>query len=359
MDGATSFLRSATFVADDEAAAVELLHRRDRTDGLPVVVPTRERVERMLLGIDLDPDVSIGTLGPSNDDATIEKIAINAVMAGCLPDHMAILVAAVEAVADPRFNLGAIQATTFASAPLVIVNGPARNHVGIACGAGAMGPGHRANASIGRALRLVLMNVGRGRPGTGDMGLQGTPAGFSFCLGEAQEESPFEPLHVARGFAAGDDVVTVMALEAPRSVQSVPETGQPQRSADRMLTSIASSLANVGSNHAHTGRGEVLVALNPLHARVLAEAGLDRAAVQQALYERARNPRSLLRHVMPYHVTDGPDDDLPIVADPGEIAIVVVGGDGLYSSTMTAWSGGPEGCVSISRRVRVPEPCDV
>ena len=166
--------------AQDEAEALEALHRDGCTDGLPVIIPTPERVSRMVLASGIEGDMVLGTMGPGHGVATIEKVAVAAVMAGCLPDYMPVVVAAVKAVIDPRFDLTEMQATTHCTAPLVLVNGPARHNCGpIASGTGALGPGHRANASIGRALRLTMINIGKARPGSSDMALLGHPGKFT------------------------------------------------------------------------------------------------------------------------------------------------------------------------------------
>src|SRR4051812_10384183 len=156
--------------ADDEDAALEEFHRRGWTDGLPVVIPTPQRVDEMLLwSHDLDADVVLGNMGPSEGETTVGKVAVNAVMAGCRPEMFPVVLAAVQAILRPVFNLGPMQATTHCVTPIILVNGPARMDLEIASGLGALGPGHRANASIGRALRLVMTNVGGGRVGVGDM----------------------------------------------------------------------------------------------------------------------------------------------------------------------------------------------
>ena len=188
--------------AVDEAAALERLHELGCTDGLPVVVPTPERVGRMVLASGYDGDLLLGEMGPALGACTIEHVAACAVMAGCLPDHMPIVVAAVRAVLDPSFDCTEMQATTHSITPLVIVNGPAVGWCGLHGGFGALGPGHRANASIGRALRLTMMNIGGARPGSSDMALLGHPGKFTYCLAEDEEHSPFPPLHVDLGFNA-------------------------------------------------------------------------------------------------------------------------------------------------------------
>ena len=196
--------------------ALELLHGLGCTDGLPVVVPTPDLVESLVLASGLPADLELGSMGPAGGAATLERITTSAVMAGCLPQHMPIVVAAIEAVLDPRFDLTEMQATTHCTAPLLIVNGPAAQVCGpLSGGYGVFGPGNRANASIGRALRLAMINIGGGRAGTSDMAVHGHPGKFTYCFAEDEASSPFEPFHVALGYSAETSTVTVIGAEAP------------------------------------------------------------------------------------------------------------------------------------------------
>lgn len=335
----------ARLTAPDEAAALEALHDADRTDGLPVVVPTPERVETMLAGAAAAPDDSLGEMGPAGRPATVEAVAVNAVMAGCLPEHLPVVLAAVRALLAPEFDLTEVQSTTHNLAPLVIVNGPVRARAGLTGGTGALGPGHRANASIGRAVRLVLLNVGGARPGISDMALLGHPGKFTFCLAEDEERSPFGPLAASRGVDEGASAVTVVGAEAPHSVLSLPKPGTTgAEQADALLRVLALALASPASNPIYAGRGSLTVLLNVDHARLLAGAGHDRASVQAALHERARQPRSLLRELAGDAVPDGPPDDrMPAVASPDDIVVAVAGDGGLYSAVLPGWGGGPHG----------------
>ena len=205
-------------LADDEQAALELLHELGCTDGLPVVIPTEKRVNRFVVASGLDASLSLGLMGPLGGNVTVELMAACCVMAGCLPDHVPVVLAAVRAVLDPAFDVTEMQSTTHCTAPLVIVNGPARAMVSISSGFGALGPGHRANASVGRALRLTMTNAGGVKPGVSDMALLGHPGKFTYCLGEDEEHSPFLPLHVRRGWNAEQSVVTVIGAEDRKSV---------------------------------------------------------------------------------------------------------------------------------------------
>ena len=345
--------------APDELAAVEVLHELGCTDGLPVIVPTLERVARMVLASGLDADLLLGELGPSFGAATIEMVAAAAVMAGCLPDHMPLVVAAVRAIADPRFDLAEMQATTHCTAPLIIVNGPARDACGIASGFGALGPGHRGNACVGRALRLAMINIGGGRPGQSDMALLGHPGKFSYCLAEAEAASPWEPLHVARGFAADASVVTVIGAEAPSSVIAVTDGDDPS-SHDRILDALASSFSAVSTNNAMLRGGAAVVVLNPEHAAVLAGAGLSRLDVQRALVARAGNSRGALSKQAPAFAGSGaPDDWMPCFRSADDVLVLVAGGGGLYSTVMASWCAGGHRNSAISVLVDTDQACAV
>ncbi|MFT7600535.1 MAG: hypothetical protein ACI8TP_003478, partial [Acidimicrobiales bacterium] len=261
--------------AADEAEALEFLHANNCTDGLPVVIPTPERVSRMVLASGLDPDIDLGPMGPGGGATTIEKIATNAVMAGCLPDYMPVVVAAMQAMLQPQFDLAEVQSTTHSIAPLMIVNGPMVPACGLASGFGALGPGHRANASIGRAVRLCMMNIGGARPGTSDMALLGHPGKFSFCMAEDEASSPWEPLSESLGHLPGESVVSIVGTESPHSVVFVNNADDPD-SPQRLLKALAAVMANTGSNNASFSGGTIVVALNPEHAEVLRKAGMSR-----------------------------------------------------------------------------------
>jgi hypothetical protein len=342
----------------DEGEALELLHRLGCTDGLPVVIPTAERVERLILASGLPAEASLGVMGPASGAATVEKIAASAVMAGCLPEHMPVVLAGIEAILDPRFDLTEMQATTHCTAPLLLVNGPARQACGpIHSGFGALGPGYRANASIGRALRLAMINIGGGRAGESDMALLGHPGKFTYCLAENEEASPFPPLHVARGFEATASVVTVVGAEAPHSVMSIVDADDPE-SALRLLRSIAASIAGPGSNNAAVRGGAAVVVLNPDHASLLAAQGYDRSRICAELRELAVYTRAELERYLPARGLP-PQSDGPIhcFASTDDILVLVAGGGGLYSMVMPSWCAGPHRNSAVSVAVRLGESC--
>ncbi len=350
---------SALLTAPDADAALEWLHAHGCTDGLPVVIPSSEKVARMVLASGLDGDIELGEMGPAYGVATIEKVATAAVMAGCLPAYMPVVVAAVRAICQAAFDLTEMQCTTHCIAPLIIVNGPARvNCGGFAAGFGLMGPGHRANASVGRALRLGMMNIGGARPGVSDMALHGSPAKFAFCIAEDEESSPFPPLHTSLGYAADDSVVTVVGVEGPHSTFFTGDADDPT-AAEALLDTLAAVIANRGSNNSHLGgKSAVVVVLNPDHAEVLKRANYDRPGIQQALATRAVTPRVLLSRLNPKMLT-GSEDMLPAVRNPANIQVLVAGGPGLYSMVMPSWCAGPHGNIAVHQLIETAQYCEL
>lgn len=327
--------------AADEAAALERLHELGCTDGLPVVVPTPERVERVVLAVGHPGDTALGEMGPLNGVCTVEKLSAAAVMAGCLPDHMPIVVAAALAMMDPAFDLAEMQGTTHATAPLIIVNGPARQMCGVAAGYGALGPGHRANAAIGRAIRLAMINIGGARPGTSDMALLGHGGKFGQCLGEDEEHSPFTPLHTSRGFAASDSAVTVIGTEPPQSVAHT-AGADVERSTERLLDTLAGSIAGVGTNNGWLGGGQAVVVVTPDHSGELAAAGHDRTSIAAAIADRAQTR-----------------DGRAAFESPDDVLVVAAGGAGLYSYVFPTWCAGGHRNRAVSRPIEIGQACAI
>lgn len=324
--------------ADSDAVARHLLEQ-GWTDGLPVVPPTVDRVAEMLATVAGSPGLSVGHVPLGWGDATLERLAANAVMAGCRPQFFPVVVAAVRALLAPEFNLFGIQATTHPVAPLLVVGGPIAAELGIQGGAGALGPGFTANATIGRAIRLILMNVGRAYPGRGDRSTLGSGAKFAFCLAENAAESPWPELHVERGFAAGDDAVSVFAVEGPHNVND-----HESIEGRRLLDVVADVTRTVGHNSwymAHHGRSDFVVMLCPEHARLLAAEGWSRADVQHYLFVRASRTVADLRQGGMWVLRDWPrwmnalaerDDALiPPVRQAEDITVLVAGGAGKHS----------------------------
>jgi len=346
--------------ARSESEALEQLHRQNMTDGLPVVIPTRARVDEMLMLAGLDGDVSLGDVGPSMAAATLDVVAANAIMAGCLPEHFPVVVAAVKAICDPRFDLTETQVTTHPVTPMLIVNGPARTECGIASGTGCWGPGFRANAAIGRTIRLVMMNVGGGRPGVSDMANQGSPAKYAYCAAENEEESPWEPLHVSRGFRADQSVVTALTVEGPHSVVVAPmPEDMVDQAADCAIRLIASQVGALGSNSTYFGTGDIAIMINPMVARMLADAGYDRPKLAQAIVKAQLHSRKVLRLHNPVLVAPGPDDDYPVQRDPSTLVIAVTGCVGGYVMVCPTLGVSEHGHPSISKEIELAQFCEL
>ena len=343
----------------DEEQAQEWLHANRCTDGLPVIIPTPERVERMVLASGLDGDLTLGTMGPGGGAATVEKVAANAVMAGALPDHLPVILAAVQAILQPEFDLGEMQSTTHCTAPLIIVNGRAREWAQVASGSGALGPGHRGNAVIGRAVRLAMINIGMARPGESDMALLGHPGKFTYCLAEDEESSPWAPQHTDHGYSAEQSAVTVVGAEAPHSVIFTNDADDPG-SADRLLATLAAVLANVGSNNAHFRVGAQTIVLNPEHATVLAEAGYDRQMIKERLAALAVNPAERMAELNPaFAGRAAGQTEFRAVPDPDDLVVLVAGGSGLYSAVMPSWAAGAHRNPVVHAEVVLDQACVV
>ncbi|MEM7466206.1 MAG: hypothetical protein AAF387_04910 [Pseudomonadota bacterium] len=345
--------------AEDENSALEYLHDAGCTDGLPVVIPTVARVDRMILASGLETDMEIASMGPQWGSGTVEKIAVAAVMAGCLPDHFAVVLAAVKAISQDAFDLAEMQCTTHCIHPMLIVNGPARMACGgISSGFGALGPGHRANASIGRALRLAMMNIGGAKPGVSDMAIHGHPGKFTCCFAEDEEHSPLEPFHTTFGYEPQQSAVTVLGVEGPHSVLFSGDAHDP-KSADNLMNAIAGTIANVGSNNSHLGgTAAVGVMLNPDHANVLANNGFDRRKIQQTLASLAVTPREDLLKINPKMLI-GDEAMIPAVRDPNNIHVFVAGGSGLYTMVMPSWCAGPHGNQAVHEEIIVDQFCEL
>ena len=252
---------------DDLDAFQVFVMDRGWGDGLPVIPPTAERVARMVTGARRRRDDVVAVLAPRLGVATVEEVAVNAVMAGALPEHLPVVIAALEALADPAFNLQAVQTTTHPCSPLLIVNGPIAARLGMNASGNALGQGTRANAVIGRAVRLALLNLGGARPGREDRATQGHPGKYSYCVAENEAASPWESLAVERGFGAGNSTVTVCGSEAPHNVND-----HASSTPEGIVTTVAYTAATVGHNNIYLG-GEPLIVLGPEHAATVAAVG--------------------------------------------------------------------------------------
>jgi hypothetical protein len=303
------------------------------SDGLPVLPPTEARVAKILGR--RNGDELIVTLMPLDGRATVHAIAVNAALAGASAEHLPVIIAAIRAVAAPPFNLNAIQCTTHPCTPLVIVNGPIAARLGVAGGPNALGNGHRANAVIGRALRLTLQNVGGARPGREDRATLGHPGKFTYCLAENEAQSPWEPLHVERGFAREDSTVTVCGSEPPHNVNDHGST-----TAETLMAALAGTAATTGSNNIYLA-GDPLVILGPEHAQTIAASGWSKQDFKRRFWEAARVPlrkfsadniaRFTLTHPERFE-NAGPDTLLPFASRPEDVMVIVAGGPGKHSA---------------------------
>ena len=270
-------------VEDSLDAVIDFFETQGWTDGLPFLPPTRERVEEMYTYVDRAPDDVIAALAPRNGEATVERIAINAVMAGCRPEYLPVLITAVQAIAEEPFNLNGIQSTTHPCGVLVLLNGPVGRELNVNSGYNCFGQGWRANATIGRAMRLMLLNIGGGTPGDGDRSTHGSPAKLSFCAAENEAENPWEPLHVEHGFDLQDSTVTVMACEAPHNVNDhASVTGRG------LLTTVGRAMRQPGSNNMSSSGGQPLVVFGPEHAQAIARDGISKDEAKRQLFEYSR-----------------------------------------------------------------------
>ena len=319
---------------DDLVAFQGFMMERGWGDGLPLIPATPERVAAMVAGAGRPAGDLVAILPPRLGRATVERVAVNAVLAGALPEHFPLILAAVEAVAQPAFNLQAVQTTTHPCSPLIIVNGPIATRLGINGGGNALGQGHRANAVIGRALRLVLQNTGGARPGKEDRATQGHPGKYTYCVAENEAASPWEPLSVERGFPAEVSTVTVCASESPHNIND-----HGSATPEGILTTVAGTAATVGSNNIYLG-GEPLVILGPEHAATVADGGWRKADFKRALWERAQvplsrfDPSNLERFAVihPAGFKDRPPETLaPFARAWTDIMVVVAGGAGKHS----------------------------
>jgi hypothetical protein len=323
------------------------------TDGLPVVAPTPERTEAMLAAVDRDPLELLGIMAPGQGAATVHALAVNAVMAGCSPEHFRVLVAAVRAVLLPEFNLNGVQATTNPIAPAIMVSGPAARELGFNGGANCFGPGprSRSNAVVGRALRFCLLNIGYATPGEADMATQGSPGKYTFCFAENQEANPWEPHHTERGFAADASCVTVFPVAC---VSNVLDFGS--RSVPSLLTTFANLMASITTNNMQLGQGDITIVLGPEHAGLFARDRVGRDDAKKFLHLNARTragdfPDDVLACVRDWRSEEiriiTPETPIPVVNDWRNINIVVAGGPaGSHSSLFAgfeAWST----CVEI------------
>ncbi len=317
---------------------IETCFDRGWSDGLPVVPPTPERILRMLEGTSRAPDEIVGQVPPDLAPCTVERVAINAVMAGCLPEYMPVVLAALEAALEPNFTLHGILCSTCFTAPLIIVNGPITEKIGMNSSLNALGQGNRANATIGRALNLIVRNVGGGRPGEIDRSTFGAPSKYTFCFAEDESDPEWQPLSVARGITSGANAVTLFQGEGIQGILD-----QRSRTPRELTQSLAAGLLAVCHPHICEWAHAVLV-ISPEHYSIFRAAGWDRAKITDALFEATTRPgEDVVRGAggIAEGVSKNRVGEMVPKFPPDGLLLVRAGGQaGLYSAILAGWPGG-------------------
>jgi hypothetical protein len=345
-----SVLRSRRIEVARLEDEMEVGFDRGWSDGLPVVPPTEARVLRMLEGTTRAPDEIVATVPPDLVDVTVEQVAVNAVLAGCKPEYLPVVLAAVEAACTEEFNIHGVLATTYFAGPIIVVNGPIARAIGMNSAGNVLGQGNRANATIGRALQLVIRNLGGGRPQGVDRAAFGNPGKYTFCFAEREVDSPFEPLAQSRGVPAGTSAVTLFAGQGPAAI-----VDQLSRTPESLIRSFAACLRAEGHPKLVLGF-DVLLVVGPEHGRIFREAGWDRQRVLSELDQLLLlDGDELLRGV------GGIDEGLPLTMAgrkvpkfrPSGVLLAYAGGDaGLFSAQIGGWVGGPKGSEAVTKEVR-------
>jgi thiol-disulfide isomerase/thioredoxin len=345
-----SVLRSRRIEIAELEDEMEAMFDRGWTDGLPVVPPTEARVLRMLEGTSRAPDDVVAVVPPDLVGVTVEKVAVNAVMAGCRPEYLPIVLTALEAACTDEFNIHGVLATTMPVGPVIVVNGPIRRAIGMNSGVNALGQGNRANSSIGRAVQLVIRNVGGGRPGGVDRATLGNPGKVSFCFAEDEEGSPWEPLAEWRGATPGADAITLFPGEGPRNVMD-----QLARTPEQLAVSFAACLRTV--HHPKLPlRFDAILVVSPDHSRVFADAGWDRTRLLAELDGLLQLPGAeIVRGAggMAEGVEESlRDATLPKFRPGGLLIVRAGGGAGLFSAIIGGWANGATGSQPVTREIR-------
>ncbi len=329
---------------------IELAYERGWSDGLPVVPPTEDRVLRMLTGTTRVPDEVVGIIPPDNIPATVEKIAINAVMAGCKPEYFPVVLAAVEAACIDEFCMHGLLATTYFAGPVVIVNGPITEKIGMNSGINALGQGNRANATIGRALQLVIRNIGGGKPGGVDRAALGTPGKYTFCFPEREHDSYWDSLAVERGFSADESTVTLFAGGGVHGVAD-----QKSRTPESLVKSIAYTLRTVW-HHKIAVAVDALLIVTPEHQRVFREAGWTKVHFRQELNKHLMlSGKDMILGAngiaegIPEHFAES---TVPKFRDGGLLIVHAGGGAGMWSAVVGGWASGAKGSTPVTVAIK-------
>ncbi|MFM9969503.1 MAG: hypothetical protein ACKVQK_14035 [Burkholderiales bacterium] len=342
-------------VSGNSADVTTTFYKNGWTDGLPIVPPTPEAVRDMLTGTDLLPSQVLGLMLPKNATVTIEKIAINAVMAGCRPTYLPVLIAAVEAMMEPDFDLAGVQCSTGPHSPLLLINGPIRGQINVNSSSGALGHGWQANATIGRAIRLILNNIGGAKIGESDMTTLGMAENYTYCLGENEERNPWSAFHQDAGFAKDDSVVSVLGAYAPENVSD-----HVGITPEEILAVAIDTIARLTRFHMliidPILPRDTLLVLGPEHAKSIADAGWSKQDVQKYIFDRAsislEKLQGLRRRIDPSLLINSPDGKrAPLFMRAECLKIIVAGGPGKHSAYIN--SGHTKRI--ISRKITLPK----
>ena len=346
----TDLLQARKIELAESEDIMEACFERGWSDGLPLVPPTPLRVARMLSGTDCSADEIVGSVPPDNRPCTIEKIAINAVMAGCKPDYLQVVIAALKAALKDEFCMHGLLCTTYFSTPVMIVNGPITKQIGMNSGVNALGQGNRANATIGRALQLIVRNVGGGIPGGIDRATLGNPGKYTFCFCEDESDAEWPSLSMDRGYTREDSVIN---LFAGSGVQ--PFVDQQSRQPDSLVKNLANSLRSVANTRSF-GMADAIIVISPEHRRVLREGGWTKPNLKQALYDELKTPgadiirgKDGIAEGMPEKFKDillnkFRDDGLHIVGAGGKA--------GMFSAIISGWlASGEKGSQLVSQQI--------
>ncbi len=328
-------------VPADFSGAQRVIEERGWTDGLPVVPPTEELVAQMLAATSMERHLVLGVMEPVKGTVSVEKVAANAVMAGCRPEYFPVVLAAVKAVLQPQFHVGSTACTTGGAAPVVIVSGALAEDLGINSGTACFGGNVKANATIGRALRLAMRNLGGAKPDGMEKSTLAWPGKISMCFAENEARSPWPPMRSDWGFPAAATAVAVVAVRGIYAItEGVQETGAG------VLETISAAMRTMGAPIYYQMGVPVVVCLSPEHATEISEAGFTKADVRNYLFEHCRLPVRELKGrgyyaagCWPESIDENdPDAMVPMVSGPEHFWIVVAGGDGRHSAWMPAWN---------------------
>ena len=335
--------------------AIEFFYRKPWSDGYPVVPPTKELVATMLEGTHRDPDEEFGQVPPNFETLTVRMVAEHAVMAGALPEYMPVILGGMAAILDEKLNMNGVQTTIHGVSPLMIVNGPYARKIGLHGGRGCFGPGFRANATIGRSIRLILYNVGGGFPAA-SFSCFSQPSRYTYCVAENEEESPWEPLSVTRGFKVNENVITVVQCENPQLVND-----EANNDPERLHVSTTDCMSNLGGMNAYRA-ADMVVALAPDIADHYARAGFSKKDVHDLFCEKAgrrvgelkRGGLWRLDRLNRWVTKVDPDDDncfVPTIQEPSRLFLIVAGGrPGASIAVMHGWNESSRG-VSVAYEV--------